>query len=87
MESSTARVTPAISKLVEPCFVNPSSHAAVEELMRHVGQLAGVTRYGGTERQWVAMTCDGVPYMFMRKLIQESRLLAAKKLSSVSGLD
>ena len=88
MESSTARVTPAKSKLVEPCFVNPSSHAAVKELMRHVGRLAGVTKYEGTERQRVAMTCDGVPYMLMRKVIQESRLLAAKNyLQSLGWID
>ena len=88
VESSTAMVTPAKSKLVEPCFVNPSSHAAVKELMRHVSRLAGVTKYGGSERQWVAMTCDGVPYMLMRKVIQESRLLAAKNyLQSLGWID
>ena len=87
VESSTAMVTPAKSKLVEPCFVNPSSHAAVKELMRHVSRLAGVTKYGGSERQWVAMTCDGVPYMLMRKVIQESRLLATKSyLQSLSWI-
>ena len=77
VKSSTAMVTPAKSNLVEPCFVNPSSHAAAKELMRH-GRLAGVMKYGGIERQCVAMTYDGVPYMLMRKVIQESRLLAAK---------
>ena len=46
VESSTAMVTPAKSKLVGPCSVNPSSHAAVKEQMRHAGRLAVVTQYG-----------------------------------------
>ena len=31
------------------------------------------------------MTCDGVPYMFLRKVIQESRLLAAKSYPQSLG--
>ena len=52
--SSADSVTPAVSTLVEPCCVNPSSHAAVQELLRHVGRYAGATQYGGNKREWVA---------------------------------
>ena len=52
--------SPAKTKLIEPCFVNPSSRAAVKESMRHVGELASVTEYGGEKREWLALTCDGV---------------------------
>lgn len=49
--TSTPSICPASSKLVEPCFVNPSSHAAVKELLRHVARLAGVVQYGASDRQ------------------------------------
>ena len=71
-ESATPCVPTAKCVLVEPCFVNPSSLEAVKELMRHVGQLGSVTQYGGKKREWMALSCDGVPYMLMRKVIQNS---------------
>ena len=77
--------SPAKTKLIELCFVNPSSRAAVLELMRHVGQLAGVTQYGGAKREWLGLTCDEVPYMLMRKVIQEAKLNAAKEKLCLLG--
>ena len=81
-------IHPAVSALVEPCFVNPSSLAAVKVLLRHVGQCAGVAKYGGNKREWLAVTCDGVPYMLLRKAIQEARLIAQQdSLSAVGWVD
>ena len=37
-DSSAPNVIPAVCKLVEPCFVNPASQAAVKELLRHAGE-------------------------------------------------
>ena len=71
-------VSRAECKLVEPCFVNPGSLAAVKELLRHIGQLASVSQYGGSKQEWLAVTCDGVPYMLIRKAVKEAKRLAGK---------
>lgn len=60
-ESGPATISPSCSKLVAPCFVNPSLYIAVKKLMRHISRYAEVASYGGTKRQWVALTCDGLP--------------------------
>lgn len=76
--TSTPSLLPASSKLLEPYFVNPSSRAAMKEL-GHVGRLVGVAQYGASDRQWLAMTCDGILYLLMGKVIQDSRFAAGKK--------
>lgn len=75
----TGTARPVHVHLLEPCFVNPASLEAVQVLLRHVGQHAGVKQYGGTERDWLAVTCDGVPYYLVRKAIEEAQRVAVKE--------
>ena len=39
--------------------------------MRHIGKLAGVKRYAGTERDWAIICSAGLPYTMLFRLIQE----------------
>lgn len=61
----------------DPVFVNPASYHAVAEVLRHVGSIAGVSRYcplnEGT-REWLAVTMDGSPYSIATKLIQSMHI-------------
>ena len=53
---------PVPVKLLDPIFVNLSSHESSTLVLRHIGKEAGITRYGGTERSWVIIVCDEFPY-------------------------
>ena len=58
-------------------FVNPNSFESLKLVLRHIGKTAGVRRYGGTEREWVIVCCDGLPYTMIFRLIQEYLTCAA----------
>ena len=64
-EVAVPPVSEANCVLLEPCFVNPASLAALKELLRHVGELGDVSQYEkeNPRREWMALSCDGVPYM------------------------
>ena len=53
----------------EPELLNPNSYEAVAQILRSMGQKAGITRYGGTVREWIFMECDGGIYVLAEKLI------------------
>ena len=56
--------------------------------MTHIGRCASVTSYGGSKREWLSLTCDGVPYMLMRKVMQEATFAAMKeKLGTLGWID
>ena len=79
---------PAKTCLLEPCFVNPSLRQAIEQLLRRIGRCASVTSYGSSEREWLSLTCDGVPYRLMRKVVQEATFAAMKeKLETLGWID
>lgn len=40
---------------------------------------------GGTKREWLAITCDGVPYSLVRKLILQKQRLAVKESIKSQG--
>lgn len=71
--------------LLEPCFVNPSSLAEVKEVLRHLGKICGLAFYGGVERQWLSVTCDGVPFWLVLRAIHEARAKASDELRSLFG--
>ena len=48
--------------LMEPVFVNPNSHEAIEILLRTIGESAGIKQYGGSDRCWLPVEGDGLPY-------------------------
>lgn len=49
----------------EPCMVNPSSIAAVQEVVEHISDLA--IKDSG-ERSWTIVASDGVPYVYAANL-------------------
>ena len=57
--------------LFDPVFVNPNSFDNVIAVLRDIGKTTGVTRYGGTDRSWVPVCCDGLPFTMMIKIVQE----------------
>ncbi|XP_063952838.1 uncharacterized protein LOC135153566 [Lytechinus pictus] len=59
-----ATVTPG-----EPEFVNPNSFDTIVTVLRGLGRRGGIRQYGGEEREWMFVECDGLPYTIMRSLI------------------
>lgn len=57
--------------LVDPVFVNPNSYDSIVTVLRHIGKVAGVKWYGGEEREWVSVCCDGLPYSIVLRVTQE----------------
>ena len=57
--------------MLDPVLVNPNSYDSVILVLRKIGQDAGVTRYGGGQRRWLIVCCDGLPYGLVLKLIQD----------------
>lgn len=57
--------------VLDPVFVNPNSVDSLKMVLRHIGKTAGVKRYGGEEREWVVVCCDGLPYTIVYRMIVE----------------
>lgn len=62
---------PVNVELMDPVFVNPNSFDNLIMVMRHIGKISGVKRYGGKEREWLYICCDGLPYTMILRLTQE----------------
>lgn len=58
--------------LIDPVFVNPNSLQTLALVLRHIGKEAGLKIYGGTEREWTSVACDGLPYSLIMKLKEEA---------------
>ncbi len=48
--------------LFDPVNVNPNSYENIKKVLRHIGKVAGVKRYGGTKREFEVVCMDGLPY-------------------------
>ncbi|XP_071163549.1 uncharacterized protein [Mytilus edulis] len=57
--------------VMDPVFVNPNSIDNLKLVLRHLGKTAGIKRYGGEERDWVIVCCDGLPYTMVCRMIEE----------------
>ncbi len=57
------------TQMLDPVFVNPNNYQCLKLVLRHLGKKAGVARYGGTQRQWLTVSCDGLPYSLVLELI------------------
>ena len=79
-------VPPAVIRLMEPCFVNPNSFEAIKVLLSHLGKLAGVKQCGGSERDWLVITCDGLPYSLLRTVMHQARLEEIKQALAAAGV-
>jgi hypothetical protein len=63
--------SPLIS-LDEPIFVNPNSHSSIKTILRTIGSRAGVKQYGGNQREWITIICDGLPYGLVQTVIEST---------------
>ena len=64
-------VDPIQVNLLDPVFVNPNSFQNLALVLRHIGKVAGIKRYGGSEREWLIICIDGLPYSMILQLIQK----------------
>ena len=71
--ASSQKVSPAVLVPIEPYFVNPNSHEALRRLLRHIGSECGIKGIGGSDREWVIVVYDGLPYNLMRTVMLDSR--------------
>ena len=62
---------PAVT-VADPVFANPNSYDSLRAVLRKIGEDAGIRRYGGTQRYWTVVCCDGLPYHLCMKLIQQT---------------
>lgn len=62
---------PVQVNLLDPVFVNPNSFQNLALVLRHIGKVAGIKRYGGSEREWLIICCDGLPYSMILQLTQD----------------
>ena len=56
--------------MMDPVCVNPNSAENSATVLRKIGKDAGVKRYGGTERLWLTVCCDGLPFGIILQIIQ-----------------
>ncbi|CAG2237719.1 unnamed protein product [Mytilus edulis] len=63
---------PTSTTLGMPAFVNPNSNETVSLVLRHIGINMGIKRYGGKERSWAFVCCDGRPHSLYQKILEES---------------
>lgn len=64
----------------DPVFVNPNSVKTVTEVLRRVGHTAHVTRYGfcgESSREWISVTMDGLPFLIVVKVIEQTFICIA----------
>ena len=52
----------------DPVFVNPNNFASLNLVLRHIGETAGVRRYGETEREWVIVCCLFIKFDSLRPI-------------------
>jgi len=87
---SESETVPSVQKaevhMMEPCFVNPNSHQAVTVLLRQIGESSRVVQCGGKEREWLAIECDGAPYLLARTVIDRSRLAVNAEAKKAAGI-
>jgi hypothetical protein len=43
-------------------------------VLRKIGKECGITRYGGTKRQWIVVVCDGLPYSLALTVLKETKV-------------
>lgn len=67
VHSNQAKLIPG-----EPEFVNPNSYETMVKVMQTLGQHGGVDVYGGTDRKWMFLECDGLPYKIMRDIMDNT---------------
>lgn len=57
----------------EPIFVNPNSHASVLRVLQEIGRQVQKKKYvPGGEREWEAITCDGLPFYIAQRVMKET---------------
>ncbi len=70
VESNHKGPTPTV--VGDPVFVDPNSSEAVALVARQIGLENGIKNYGGQERTWTFLCCDGRPHSLLQQLIHEA---------------
>ena len=53
----------------EPDFHNPNSFENISVILRNLGVRAGITNYGGKDREWLLLEVDGAIFAIMEQLM------------------
>ena len=56
----------------EPDFVNPNSFQSVSQILHNIGERAGISRYGGEQREWLFIECDRGIDLIIKELIEQT---------------
>ena len=56
----------------ELTFVNPNSYKSWTQVLRKIGKETGIERYSGTQRKWIIVVCDGLPFKLCFNIIKET---------------
>lgn len=48
-----------------------STQTAMSLVLRHIGMNGGITRYGGKDRQWMFVCCDGRRHSLYQRILYE----------------
>ena len=63
----------------EPTFVSPNRYKTCTEILRKIGKEAGIERCGCTQRKWIIVVCDGLPFKLCFNIIKETYMCAIRK--------
>ncbi|XP_041453561.1 uncharacterized protein LOC121406620 [Lytechinus variegatus] len=57
----------------DPVFVNPNSYQSLITVFKNIGKQVGIKKYvEGGKREWVAVSCDGLPFTLAQRVIKET---------------
>ncbi|XP_041477204.1 uncharacterized protein LOC121425250 [Lytechinus variegatus] len=73
-QSTSASESPKVNvRAGDPIFVNPNSYQSLITVFKSLGKQAGIKKYAEDGwREWVVVTCDGLPYTLGQRVIKET---------------
>ncbi len=60
-ERAPVRPNAAEATAGEPQFVNLNSYNTITQVIQNMELKVGIDRYGGRDRKWLFLECDGLP--------------------------
>jgi hypothetical protein len=61
-----------ITQVLEPIFLNPNSYDTLAKIFRIIGKKSGIQQYcPNGERAWLAVVCDGSPFIIGIRLVRK----------------
>ena len=68
VQSNHPKAPPKVS-IGEPIFINQSSYEGCTTVLRKIGVAAKLVRYGGGQRHWIIVCCNGLPFRLCNIII------------------